>query len=44
MTAKHRKQGRLNSEVVLSDDDVECLEFESQRNAQVEEVFEQLAV
>ena len=41
---KHRKQGRLNSKVVLSDEDVECLEFESQRNAQVEEVFEQLAV
>ena len=44
MTAKQRRQGRLNSDIVFSTEDVECLEYESERNAQVEEVFGQLAV
>ena len=44
MTAKQSRQGRLNSDIVFSTEDVECLEYESERNAQVEEVFGQLAV
>ena len=39
MTAKQRRQGRLNSDIVFSTEDVECLEYESERNAQIEEVF-----
>ena len=42
MTAKQRRQGRLNSDIVFSTEDVECLEYESERNAQIEEVFGQL--
>lgn len=46
ITAKQRKRGRLelNGDVTLTDEDVECLEYENQRNAEVEEVLEQLAV
>ena len=44
MTAKRRKlQGRFDN-IVLTDVDVECLEQQSERHTQIEEILEHLAV